>query len=380
MQGRKIKHLYTIQRPFALGITRAYRTTSSDALNVLAGLLPLHIRVEEEAARQIILQLKKPTVFDEEYFHPEEYEVIDRPLHVHPASKGTGVKVTINPSTTNSPTLFNIFTDGSKMDEKAGCSYIVMRHDTIQARWKAQLRQHNSVFQGEAIAIAQAVNYLLSSNIHNATIKTDNLSSLHAIIMNPNHVSKIIQGIQANLRQCNLHIKLEWIKAHAGHLGNEMADQLAKEAALGPTDLQFNIPWPVTFLKKSLRLKAIGKWQQEWDDSTTGRRVHYHISYVDTERNIANSQLVRYISGHGPFPVYFYRFGICSSDQCTCGHTGSPEHYLTSCPLTEGQHVPIPTTNRQSFCKFLIKQRHLIQKIGRMMDKLADLNTDLCQI
>ncbi|KFM61114.1 Retrovirus-related Pol polyprotein from type-1 retrotransposable element R1 4, partial [Stegodyphus mimosarum] len=43
MQGRKIKQLYTIQRPFALGITRAYHTTSSNVLNVSAGLLPLHI-------------------------------------------------------------------------------------------------------------------------------------------------------------------------------------------------------------------------------------------------------------------------------------------------------------------------------------------------
>ncbi|XP_035230589.1 uncharacterized protein LOC118202514 [Stegodyphus dumicola] len=50
MRGRKVRHLSTIQRPFALSITRAYITTSTDAINALAGLLPLHIRVEKEAA------------------------------------------------------------------------------------------------------------------------------------------------------------------------------------------------------------------------------------------------------------------------------------------------------------------------------------------
>ncbi|XP_035217509.1 uncharacterized protein LOC118190839, partial [Stegodyphus dumicola] len=296
MQSRKVKHLYTIQRPFALGITRAYRTTSSDAINVLAGLLPLHIRVKEEAARQFVLQLKRPVSFDEVNYHPEDYETNSCQFSVHPAVKGTGVNITINPTTTHHPAQHTIYTDGSKIDEKVGSAFVVMQ-------------------QG-----------------------------------NPDHPSGIIQGIQEDLwKNSSLRTKLEWIKAHAGYHGNELADHLAKEAATGQTDLQIDIPWPVSFLKRTMRLKAIGLWQQTWDNSETGRRAHYHISYVDTTRNIANTQLVRYITGHGPFPEYFNRFGISHTSQCTCGQTGSPEHYITSCPLTEELHVNFPSTNRQAF-------------------------------
>ncbi|XP_035223489.1 uncharacterized protein LOC118196182 [Stegodyphus dumicola] len=286
MQSRKIKHLSTIQRPFALGITRAYRTTSSDAINVLAGLLPLHIRVEEEAARQIVLQLKRPVTFDEEYFNPEDYEAKCCPLKIHPAAKGTGISIITNPTTAHRPAQITIFTDGSKIDENVGSAYVVMLQDTVIDQWKGQLRQFNSVFQGEAVAIAQAIRYLQSHHSRNATIKTDSLSSLYAI-GNPDHPSDIIQGIQEDLRKISqLHTRLEWIKAHAGHHGNELADHLAKEAATGATSQQINIPWPVSYLKRTLRLKAIGKWQQTWDNSDTGRRTYYHVSYVDTTTKI----------------------------------------------------------------------------------------------
>ncbi|XP_035211909.1 uncharacterized protein LOC118186033 [Stegodyphus dumicola] len=44
MGSREIKALSTIQRPFALNICKAYRTTATNAALVLTGLTPLHIK------------------------------------------------------------------------------------------------------------------------------------------------------------------------------------------------------------------------------------------------------------------------------------------------------------------------------------------------
>ncbi|XP_035225603.1 uncharacterized protein LOC118198108 [Stegodyphus dumicola] len=330
MQGRKVRHLNSIQRPFALGITRAYRTTSTDAINVLAGLLPLHIRVEEEAARQHILQLKKAVTFDDETYYPDEYETNFCPLDVPPAEKGKGILISINPTATHHSREMTIYTDGSRLDERVGCAYVATKQDNAIEKWKGQLRQHNSVFQSEAVAIAQAIRYLHSHQHSHVTIKTDSLSSLYAI-WNADHPSEIIQGIQRDLRSNpQYRTKLEWIKAHVGHYGNELADQLAKEATTDPPDAPIIIPWPHSYLKKTLRLRATGMWQNEWDQSTTGRRTHYFIGYVDTSRNVANAQLVRFISGHGPYPEYFFKRGISHTSQCACGDSGSPEHYLSN--------------------------------------------------
>ncbi|XP_035227189.1 uncharacterized protein LOC118199436, partial [Stegodyphus dumicola] len=184
-----------------------------------------------------------------------------------------------------------IYTDGSRLDERVGCAYVATKQDNAIEKWKGQLRQHNSVFQSEAVAIAQAIRYLHSHQHSHVTIKTDSLSSLYAI-WNADHPSEIIQGIQRDLRSNpQYRTKLEWIKAHVGHYGNELADQLAKEATTDPPDAPIIIPWPHSYLKKTLRLRATGMWQNEWDQSTTGRRTHYFIGYVDTSRNVANAQL-----------------------------------------------------------------------------------------
>ncbi|XP_035217769.1 uncharacterized protein LOC118191081 [Stegodyphus dumicola] len=152
------------------------------------------------------------------------------------STKSTGISITTNPTSAHRPAQITIFTDGSKIDEKVGSVYVVMLQDTVIDQWKGQLRQFNSVFQGEAVAIAQAIRNLQSHHSRNATIKTDSLSSLYAI-GNTDHPSSIIQGIQEDLRKnSQLHTLLEWIKTHAGHHGNKLADHLAKEATTGPTN------------------------------------------------------------------------------------------------------------------------------------------------
>ncbi|XP_035230092.1 uncharacterized protein LOC118202041 [Stegodyphus dumicola] len=373
MQRRKIKHLSTIQRPFALGITRAYITTSTDAINVLAGLLPLHIRTEEEAARQMLIQLHKPIAFAEENFTSEEYETKLTSDSIHPADYGVGIRLHVPPTEYRSPSSIVIYTDGSKIEGNVGSAFAVLQENSVIAQWKGHLANNNSVFQGEAVAIAQAIRYLLTHQILKATIKSDSLSAIYAI-SNPEHPSKIIRDIQQDLRKYQRHdIHLAWIKAHMGEYGNEVADTLAKEAAFGIAAEQIHIPWPHSHLKSALRLKAISKWQEEWDYSTTGRRTYYHISYITQDRCCGNPHLTRYISGHGPFPLYFERFKISDSSFCTCGELGSPEHYLEKCPLTEGLHIRFPSQNRQAFCKFLIKQRHLINKINKVMEKVKGL-------
>ncbi|XP_035208756.1 uncharacterized protein LOC118183349 [Stegodyphus dumicola] len=270
--------------------------------------------------------------FDEEIYSPEEYEESCNPLDVHPAAKGRGVYVSVKPKDNNQPLGLTAYTDGSKLEEKVGCAYAAMRQGFIIEKWKGRLRQNNSVFQSEALAILQAIHYVHSIRCRQATVKTDSLSTLHAI-WNPDHPSEIIQEIQKALRNNpNFKITLEWIKAHAGHEGNEMADQLAKEATTETAIAETVIPWPRSYFKRTLRLKAMGKWQCEWDESNTGRRTHYFCGYVDTDRNIANTQLARFISGHGPFPDYFYKTWFLQYKSVRMWRTGLARALLGDMP------------------------------------------------
>ena len=61
-----------------------------------------------------------------------------------------------------------------------------------------------------------------------------------------------------------------WIKAHAGHQGNELADEIAKEAA---TNSDIKVCYeriPKSAVKSELSENSETKWQIEWDRTTKG--------------------------------------------------------------------------------------------------------------
>ncbi|XP_035219517.1 uncharacterized protein LOC118192637 [Stegodyphus dumicola] len=380
MQGRKVKHLLSIQRPFLLNVTKAFRTSPTNALCVLAGLLPLHLSVEKEAAYQEITQLGNLTTFRDELYSPAEFEQKMIRLADHPSTQGQGVKISIKQNTNVKEDDLVYYTDGSKLDENTGCAYVALRQQSTIAQWKGHLDTNNSVFQSEVMAIKQALLTIIQQRQRDSFIITDSLSSLYAIV-NPVHSSPLIAEIQTHLRDhSHLNTRIEWTKAHVGNRGNEQADQLAKEAARNINAEHITIPWPVSYLKKSLKHKAKSVWQEEWDTGETGRRAHYHVPTVDSDRLIVHAQMVRYITGHGPFPVYYEKHGIAQNAHCICGEMGTPDHYVTQCPLTADLHLPIPTTNTQAFCRFMVKDKRTVRKINKIVDKLMNVGTDLCLI
>ncbi|XP_035232055.1 uncharacterized protein LOC118203864 [Stegodyphus dumicola] len=363
LQGRKFWHLLSIQRQFALNITRAFRTTATNSLNDLAGLVPLHISTEREAVLQQIKQLNVPASFEDTTYWPSDYEVPAVILDKHPAEQWIGINVSIKEQSLETHRhntyaytdgskmdrqpediqMFDtlIFTDGSKMDHNVGCAFVTFQGQEQVTQWKGHLHGNNSVFQGEAVAIQKVVQYIVSNNIKKAVIVSDSMSALRAL-QNLAHSSSIVQEIQSLLRQFkHLEARLTWTKVHAGNMGNEAADLLAKDAALNKEAEELALPWPHSTLKRMLHLQ-LSKWQAEWDIAETGRRIHYHLLYVNPAMLYSNPHLVRYVTGHGPFPKYFARHGTTDTDQCSCGHLGTPEHYVTTCSLTNGMQYVFP--------------------------------------
>ncbi|GBM83188.1 Neurogenic locus notch 2 [Araneus ventricosus] len=68
------------------------------------------------------------------------------------------------------------------------------------------------------------------------------------------------------------HIHLRWHKAHVDYLGNECADQLAKEAIIKGDP--FFLPKSLSCLKSEIRSAARNIWQDNWDNGESNRSRH----------------------------------------------------------------------------------------------------------
>jgi hypothetical protein len=72
------------------------------------------------------------------------------------------------------------------------------------------------------------------------------------------------------MNKANWEIKLCWVKAHAGILGNELADTLAKKAATNESLTEKYNKIPKSVVKKELEEESVRKWQRNWTQNTKG--------------------------------------------------------------------------------------------------------------
>ena len=166
-----------------------------------------------------------------------------------------------------------------------------------------------------------------------------------------------IRGIIGATRayQQGADISIHWVPGHAGVVGNEIADQWAVDAATrelrasGGSRSGLLRPAPSatamsgSFLKATLRRRAIGSWRDETIRRGTGRRP-YRIPGVGEVPRIPGalrrarkelaSRFFQLASGHAMItPFLKENFGWVESDQCWwCdGGRQSREHLFKEC-------------------------------------------------
>ncbi|GBM54637.1 hypothetical protein AVEN_214613-1 [Araneus ventricosus] len=255
MKSRLQKNLDSIQRLSLLYITGAYRTIPTATLQVVTGLRPLHLQIQQEATYALVARARASSNFCTLIFSPTDYESKSSGIHIHPHNFFLHNQISFEENYRDSGAK-TIYTDGSKMDECTGSAYCILENYGIISSWQGKLDHSNSVFRSEILAIKMAIE--AASSLHRPIkIWTDSLSSLMAILNPKSHLS-MVREIETLLLS-HKHIHLRWLKVHVGYLGNECADQLAKEAITKGDP--FFIPKPLSYLKSEIRSTALSIWQ-----------------------------------------------------------------------------------------------------------------------
>ncbi|GBO41479.1 hypothetical protein AVEN_82685-1 [Araneus ventricosus] len=129
------------------------------------------------------------------------------------------------------------------------------------------------------------------------------------------------------------NLRLYWVKAHVGVMGNEVADRYAKEATARPA-VDMELLRTTSDFQREARAELLSLWQTRWVQSETGRQTAQFFPLVDLVPKLHNSNTMQIITGHGRFPHYFKRFNISDTDICGCGSLGDANHYITDCRYT----------------------------------------------
>ena len=128
-----------------------------------------------------------------------------------------------------------VYTDGSKMNERVGAAAIINRHfqngETTCHQLSKRLSDNSTIFAAEATAISLALNYYQHMGPVHHDVVVGSMSCLQAIegedTENPfiRHVINLLWS----LNDKGTRVRFCWVPNHCGNDINERVDQLAKE-------------------------------------------------------------------------------------------------------------------------------------------------------
>ncbi|GBM24927.1 Putative protein in type-1 retrotransposable element R1DM [Araneus ventricosus] len=249
--------LLQIQRYPLLSITRTYKTTSNEALQVLSGCIPLDLKaqmlVEIDSKIRGVASFSDPSDIDfekEEKISPWEVMRISWNFYLDVNNR------------------FSIFTDGSKMNGRVGCAFVLYVDNIEMDSFMFRLSDNCSVFMAEVYAIHKALDEIRIRNLDCVDIISDSRSALMAL----NSLRERRNFINEIKKKGIAHqgtINFKWVRAHRGTVGNERADVLAKSACEKEIVDAFFDTTKAEIKYKSKR-QALSFWQERWTLSRKG--------------------------------------------------------------------------------------------------------------
>ncbi|UYV80609.1 hypothetical protein LAZ67_19000950 [Cordylochernes scorpioides] len=191
------------ERTAALRITGGYRTTSSEAFLVLAGLIPLGLKLEEETIRQKIWENREDALGLEAGALESKRDPRKPPQWLPKWNWSPGGPTGIGTE---------VFTDCSKSGTNTGAGVVIFTNGELIFPESLTLRVDELVFSAELVAIRVALRVCAEKNFSPDRLYSDCMSALVAINLEKGQLpNQIIQELEMMTRAP----ELPWFRRHS---------------------------------------------------------------------------------------------------------------------------------------------------------------------
>jgi hypothetical protein len=150
------------------------------------------------------------------------------------------------------------------------------------------------------------------------------------------------------MNKADWKVKLSWMKAQAGILGNELADSLAKKAATNESLTKEYIRIPKSVATRKLEEESVRKWQRNWTQTIKGSKTKEYFPNVEEnlkmELNLTQS-FTAIVKKKKKTKEYLHRFKSIEGPTCTCGKAvQTTDHLIFECETLTKEKKTLKTT------------------------------------
>src|SRR5579859_2012914 len=378
------------QRTAMKAVLRTFRTTATSALEIESSLYPAHLRLRTKILKSLRhMQTYPPTnpiqssiqrtARSQSKVHVTTLEYMTRTFpqydlstietiypHPKPPWWTQPFVVTIcgdkkeakkyHDNAIHSPDTICIYTDGSGIDSHIGAAAYSPTTSAVKRQYLGPETEYN-VYVAEVVAFKLAANIVQESgNLYEKSVIYLDSQAAAKGLTKPNKQSgqqiliSVLENIET-IKALTPNITLIWIPGHMEIVGNEKADEAAKEAAKSKkVDVNFTHK-PLKSSRSNVINQIVKKdWLDAWkngkDNAKQLRRITTKAQdqeskklYNSINNRTSLAQLARLRTGHCSLNQYLHRFGIEESPLCECGNEAieNVEHYLLHCPRYDRQ-------------------------------------------
>ena len=155
-------------------------------------------------------------------------------------------------------------------------------------------------------------------------------------------VARAIENLNLLARSLKA-VTLVWIPAHKGHVGNERADELAKQGSRKPlSEHGSTFRKPHVALKAKLKRHMYEDWGKEWSGMSTANHARSFYGgpnpgkakFVYKLARLELGRFVRIITGHNNLNFFQTKIGLFNDPACRfCGRGDETiTHLMAVCP------------------------------------------------